>query len=208
MTSLAPPPSPEPQSPEPTEGVAPNPPERGNLAAASPPVAHRELSALTTPLLALFAIVFFAWLLFAIAGYRERYAQAPDYFARGTTRTVELTLVAADETNLACASDLNVDGLSCEFRKNHQPFGAGKPDEALRLRPYNTVDNVLILGAGLWSSPRLKRPLPQRRFTVVCEFKMLQAVRTAQIRFSPKGNFSNLKHSVPTGTLSNCEIPL
>jgi len=200
--------SPQPQPPETAGSTAPNPASAGGATPSELPHGHRELSAVTTPLLALCVIAFSAWLVFAIAGYRTRYAQAADFFARGTTRTVEITLVAEDEKNLACASDLDIDGLSCEFRKNHQPVGAGAPEDQKRLRPYNTVDNVLILGSGLFSSPRLRRPLPSKRFTVVCEFTMLQAVRSAQIRFSPKGNFTNLKHSVPTGTLSNCEIPL
>ncbi len=158
-------------------------------------------------LLALFVITTAVWAVYSWTDYNKRYAQAPDFWGRGTTRTVEITLIRQDIENLACSSDLDVQGLHCAFRGDRQPFQAGNADERQILRPYNTVDHVLFLGAGLWSSPKLQRELPSKRFSVICDFHMLEAVKQADLRWSPKGKFSPLNRSVPAGTLSNCEIP-
>jgi hypothetical protein len=166
-----------------------------------------ELNVLCYTLLSLFTITFTIWAVFAWSGYGKRYAQGVDFWSRGSTRTIEISLTAQDEENLGCASDLVLEGLHCANRANTSPFEAGRPDDRVLLRNYVTVDHQLFLGAGLWSSPKLRRPLPTQRFTVVCDYRMVQAIKSVSLRWAPSGPFAPATQTVPAGALSNCEIP-
>jgi hypothetical protein len=157
-------------------------------------------------LLSLFIIGFGVWLIFAWSGYSERYSQMTDGWHKGGTYSIELTVIREDVNNLACASDLVVDGLRCGHRANGQPVQPA-PEDRVLLRPYNTVDSVLLLGAGLWSAPGMRGPLPTARFTVVCEFHMLGVIKSVKTRWSPAGAFLPTSRSLPVGTLSGCVIP-
>jgi hypothetical protein len=123
------------------------------------------------------------------------------------TRTVEVTLIRDDVHNLSCASDLMLEDLHCGYRANQQPFDPSGTEDRLQLRPYNTADSVLFLGAGLWSSPGLAGPLPKERFTVICNFRMISAIKSVSLRWSPTGSFGPVKDAVPAGLLSDCVIP-
>jgi hypothetical protein len=196
------------QAPESPPGSLDKPPSE----VVSPPLAPkpvasgRELTVLCCTLLSLFVIVFGVWLIFAWSGYGQRYSQMTDGWHTGGTYSIELTLVREDVNNLGCASDLVIDGLRCGHGANRQPVEP-PPEDSVLLRPYNTVDSVLFLGAGLWSAPGMRGPLPATRFTAVCEFHMLGVIKSVETRWSPDGPFRPTSRSLPVGTLSGCVIP-
>jgi hypothetical protein len=158
-------------------------------------------------LLGLFLVTFGVWVTFAWTNYGTRYATHGDRWYKGGVSSIELTLVREDAQNLSCASDVEMEGLHCAYRANQQPFGNIPPDDRVTLRPYNTIDSQMLLAAGLWSSPALAEPMPNERFTVVCSFHMVGAIKSVSTRWSPTGNFGPAKDSVPAGYLSDCMIP-
>ncbi|HEX7500112.1 MAG TPA: hypothetical protein VF524_07365 [Polyangia bacterium] len=172
-----------------------------------PPKVTGEFNVLCYTLLSLFIVSFAAWLTYAWTGYGKRYPSHAEGWYKGGVRSIEITVVAEDARNLSCASDVEVDGLQCAFRANQQPFDGNGSDDRVTLRPYNTVDSVLFLGAGLWSSPALAAPLPHGRFTVVCNYHMVSAVKSVSLRWSATGSFDAVKDALPVGSLTDCVIP-
>jgi len=172
-----------------------------------PPRATAEFNVLCYTLLSLFVVSFGVWVIFAWTGYDKRYAPAAEGWYTGGTRTVEITLVREDKENLDCASDVVIEGLHCAYRADQQPFDPGGTIEPVRLRPYNTVDNVPFLGAGLWSSPGLPDSLPSERFTVTCNYRMLSTLKSVTMRWAAGSAFTPQKNVVPAGLLSDCVIP-
>ena len=166
-----------------------------------------EFNVLCYTLLSLFIVSFGVWVIFAWTGYGNRYAPHADGWYKGGTRSIEVTLVREDIRNLDCASDVVLEDLHCGYRANQQPFDASATPDRLLLRPYNTVENVLFLGVGLWSSPGLSGSLPKERFTVVCNFHMVGTVKSVSLRWSPTGSFDPVKSPVPVGALADCVIP-
>jgi hypothetical protein len=155
----------------------------------------------------LFVIGFAVWLVSAGRRYREQYAQAMEGWRVGSTRAVDLTLVKEDKRNLACASDQAIEGLHCGYRRDLREAGPLSPDNPQILQPYNTVGNELLLGAGLWTSPDLKEPLPHGRFTVSCNYRIKGVMKSASIRFAPTGAFGPAGKTVTVGTLTECLLP-
>jgi len=166
-----------------------------------------EFNVLCYTLLSLFVICFGVWAIFAWMDYGKRYAPLADGWYAGGTRSIEITLVREDTNNLDCASDVVVEGLHCAYRADQQPFEPGGTNELVRLRPYNTVDQVVFLGAGLWSSPGLSGPLPSERFTVTCNFRMVSTIKSVAMRWAAGGAFTPGKNALPVGVLSDCVIP-
>jgi hypothetical protein len=166
-----------------------------------------EFNVLCYTLLSLFIVSFGVWLIFAWTNYGKRYAPLADGWYAGGTRSIEITLVREDSQSLDCASDLVVGGLHCAYRANHQPFEPNVTPDLARLRPYNTADQVLFLGAGLWSSPSLFGALPKDRFTVTCNYHMVSTIRSVSLRGVVGGAFDPVKNPVPVGLLSDCVIP-
>jgi hypothetical protein len=166
----------------------------------------REFIVLCYTLLSFFIIGFSVWLVFAWVDYGKRYAQSTDGWHRGGTYSIELTLIREDVSNLGCASAVVIDGLECANRADQTPV-AHEPDDGVLLRPYSTVDSVLLLGSGLWTSPGLRGPLPAQRFTVVCDFHMAGVMKSVSLRWSPGGPFKPVDRSLPVGTFSGCVIP-
>jgi len=146
------------------------------------------------------------WLVSAGKRYRNEYTESTDGWRAGSTHEVELTLVRSDRQNLSCASDTTVAGLRCAFRRDLTAVG-GSADDPQVLQPYNTTNNELLLGAGLWTSPELKGPLPEARFTVVCNYHIQGVTRSAAIRFAPAAPFSPIGNPVTVGSLSDCALP-
>ncbi|HJX52902.1 MAG TPA: hypothetical protein VJ801_09070 [Polyangia bacterium] len=157
--------------------------------------------------LSFFLIGFGVWVVSAGSRYREEYAQAMEGWRVGSTRVVELTLVREDKRNLECASDQVIAGLRCGNGGESHEAGRLPADNPQILQPYNTVGNELLLGAGLWSSPDLKEPLPQARFTVVCTYHIEGVMRSALTRFDPAGSFAPLGKTATVGTLTDCMLP-
>lgn len=164
-------------------------------------------NALLLSFVSFFLIGFGVWLVSATERYRSEYAQATEGWRVGSTRAVELTLVSEDEKNLGCASDQEIAGLRCGHRRDRTEATAGASSGLKVLQPYNTVGNELLLGAGLWTSPALKRPLPKSRFSVVCNYNVRGVVKSVSIRFNPKDAFSPVGKTVTAGTLTDCVLP-
>ena len=139
--------------------------------------------------------------------YRAEYAQAMEGWRVGSTRVVELTLVKDDKRNLACATDQTFGGLRCGYGRDMQPAGSVPPDSPENLQPYNTVENEVFLGAGLWASSDLKGPLPSERFTVTCDYHIVGVGRSVAIRFDAAAAFAPVGKTLTVGTLSNCILP-
>jgi hypothetical protein len=155
----------------------------------------------------LLGIGFVLWLLVTVTGYAQRYQRGSADVVLGATNSVELTLVREDRENLACASDVVLDGLHCAYRANRREVEPEAADDRLVLRPYYTVDQVLILGSGLWSSPGMRGPLPDKRFTVVCDYHVVGAIRSIALRWTAGGAFFDPGKSPPVGSLTGCVIP-
>jgi hypothetical protein len=157
--------------------------------------------------LSLCLIGFVVWLVSAGKRYREEYSQTTEGWRLGSTRMVELTVVSDDKRGLACASDQVLAGLRCGYQRDLRAVGGLSPDDPRILQPYNTVKNELLLGAGLWSAPDLREPLPRGRFTVVCNYHMEGVMKSASTRFGLRGTFAPLRRTVTVGTLNGCVIP-
>ncbi len=181
--------------------------DAGPAAPAGARPSPRRLNAMVLSLLSLCLIVFGVWLFSAGKRYREEYADTTQPWRVGSTREVELTLVQTDKQNLACASDAVVGGLHCGFQSNFAAAGALSPDDPRLLQPYNTTGEELLLGAGLWTSPDLKGPLPPTRFTVVCQYHIGGLIRSAGIRFAATAPFSPVGKVVTAGSLTGCTLP-
>jgi len=166
-----------------------------------------EFIVLCYTLLGLFIVSFGVWLIFAWSGYGKRYATSAESWYKGGTRSVEVTLIRDDVENLGCASDAVVDGLHCEHLINQTVFAPGDTADAVQLRPYNTVDMNLFLGAGLWSSLGRTAALPAGRFTVVCNFHMVGVIKSVSLRFDRGGPFAPATKTLPAGILTDCGIP-
>ena len=173
------------------------------------PLRPSRCNGLLLSFLSFWLIVFGVWVVSAGKRYREEYAQGQgtEGWGVGSTQRVELTLVREDRRNLACASDQVIAGLHCAYRRDAREAGPSAPDSAQILQPYNTVGNELLLGAGLWTDPVMKRPLPAARFTVVCNYRIDGVAKSASIRFDAAAPFSPVGKRVTVGTLSDCALP-
>jgi hypothetical protein len=149
------------------------------------------------------AVCLVVWVYSAGKRYRDEHAQATEGWRVGTSRRVEVTLVKADKYDLACDADQDFWGLHCSGQRDLRATGPGPRT----LQPLNTVGNQLFLGAGLWSSLELEKSLPDRRFTVVCNYHIKGIVKSAGIRFSAAAPFAPLAATVTAGTLTDCMVP-
>lgn len=196
-----------------TGGGEPNPtpsaPTGASTDADTPtPEPRRTAASLLMPsVLTLLSIGIVLWLIFAWSGYSSKYSQTTEGWKLNSTKMIEITVVAEDRVNLACASDVEIGGVHCGYRANQQPRGGEPASDSQVLQPFNTVANELFLGAGLWTSPSLPKQLPTSRFTVMCNCKVLGAAKSMSLRWAIKGSFDPLKSSVAVGALSDCVIP-
>lgn len=154
----------------------------------------------------LICIGFALWLALHWSGYAETHVREAGGWRAGGVSMVEITLVEADREKLACASDAVAAGLRCAYQANGAPRVEPLAHDQ-RLSPYGTVRKQLLLGAGLWSQPALRGPLPAQRFTVVCNFHMDGVFRSASVRWDVGLPFEPLQESVAVGRLSECVIP-
>ena len=191
-----------------TQDITPT--ESPGRSQAAPTEASRGLGHCNTLLLSFlsfFVIGFGVWVIFAGSRYRQEYADSVEGWHMGSTRTVELSIVREDQHNLECAADPVVAGLRCSHRHDLQEAGPASPDKSEILQPYNTVGNELLLGAGLWSSPDMKGPMPEGRLTVVCNYHIKGVLKSAMIRFSPTAPFGPVGRTITLGTFTDCMIP-
>jgi len=152
-------------------------------------------------------IAFGVWVVLGGKRYRAEYAAGTQGWRVGSTRVVELTVVAEDKKNLACASKHTVAGLRCGYDQDQKPIKSLSADKPEMLQPYATVGGELLLGAGLWTNPDMKQDLPPKRFSVVCNFDIKGVLKSARIRFEPRASFNAMGKTVTVGTLSDCLVP-
>jgi hypothetical protein len=155
----------------------------------------------------LLLIAFGVWVVLGGKRYRAEYAQATQGWRVGTTRSVEITLVRDDKTNLACASDHSVAGLRCGYGRDQKPVSSLTADKPEMLQPYSTLGGELLLGAGLWTAADMRQTLPETRFSVVCNYNIKGVMKSASIRFSPTGRFNPTGKTVTVGSLNDCVVP-
>jgi hypothetical protein len=172
------------------------------------PLRPSRCNPLLLSFLSFWLIVFGVWVFSAGKRYREEYAQGQgtEGWSVGSTQRVELTLVREDKRNLACASDQIIAGLRCAHRRDGALAAPSAPDEVQVLQPYNTVGNELLLGAGLWTSSEMKKPLPAARFTVVCNYHIEGVAKSAAIHFDAAAPFIPIGKRVTVGTLADCAL--
>jgi hypothetical protein len=156
-------------------------------------------------LLVLLLIGFFTWLGFAVSGYAARHSQLTEEWAVGSTRLVEVTVVAQDRVRLACASDLSFGALHCGYRASQARW---EPVDAPNtLQPLNSVKNELFLGAGLWADEALPIPESGQRFSMTCNYHVQGVMKSAALRWAEDGAFTPLTQTVTVGRFSDCVIP-
>jgi hypothetical protein len=158
-------------------------------------------------LLALFVIGFGVWIVLTWLKYDKSAAQSEQGWHKGSRQMVELTLVKEDANKLACASNITVEGLNCAYDGKSQARVPPPPDDAHLLRPYCNVKNDVLLASGLWDSPGMRAPLPNERFTVVCNYDVVGVVKAVSLRWNPTDKFDPAKQSLPVGILTECVIP-
>ncbi len=125
----------------------------------------------------------------------------------GTKVPVEITLVAADKANLACASTNQVGGKHCAFESATKEWSkAGGNDEAALLKPYTTTDRKNLLAAGLWNQPALSGTLPSARFSVKCTFVVEGAISKPHVRWEAGGEWYPNNAEWHAGTVKDCSL--
>ena len=138
---------------------------------------------------------------------KEAASGAPGDWAVGQQVPVEITLVAADKTNLACASDQKLAGKHCEFEAPTKKWskGGGTDDKSV-LRPYTTTDRKNLLAAGIWSEPALSGTLPTSRFSVKCTFVIEGMVSKPHARWEANGQWLPIDGDWYAGTVKDCSL--
>ena len=126
-------------------------------------------------------------------------------FSEGSEVDVEITLVAADAKNLACASAESVAGKQCAVEAPDKPRpGAPSPPDPSLLMPYTTTQRRQFLASGLWAEEAMKGPLPAERFTVKCKLKVEGKVASPSVRWAAEGPWYPTEEIWPAGSLSGC----
>ena len=161
---------------------------------------------LVRSLAVLFCIITLTWLVYSWTGYARRHAQIGDGFHLSSSQLIELTLVREDRDNLACTADAPINGLRCGFQQGGKLPAAGDDPKRV-LQPYMTTKNELIVGAGLWQSAALAKPLPPGRFTAICNYRLVGASRSLALRWRTTGPFEPYAKVAPVISLSDCVIP-
>ena len=125
----------------------------------------------------------------------------------GKEYPIEITLVAADRTNLACASDQAVAGKHCAFEAPTKQWskGGGTDDKSL-LKPYTTLDRRNLLAAGMWTNKVLIGTLPRERFSVKCTFAVEGQVKKPHVRWEANGEWIPNDPDWFAGTVKDCTL--
>jgi hypothetical protein len=143
---------------------------------------------------------------FALLGQESSTGPAAPKWKVGDSADLELTLIADDKKNLACASADEIDGKHCGFEAQTKPWSKGdNADDKKLLKPYTTVDHVQILAAGVWSDPALAGTLPTTRFSVKCKYKVEGKMKAASMRWASDGPWYESK-DIYSGSISGCKL--
>jgi hypothetical protein len=171
---------------------------------ASPsPLSHQGI--LFRSLVAFLILVLLSWFTYRFVGFRGSGIAPFEGMRIGNVNYVEISLVREDIQNLACASNIELDGLRCGFQDQGTPQSG--LSEAQTIRQYNTIKNELFLAAGLWAQPVMQGPLPTERFSVVCEFHSAGALKNPKLRWNPSEAFKPIDRTLVVGKLAHCVIP-
>ena len=176
-------------------------------ARADTPLVRERCNEILVSFVAFVLIALGVWVVLGGKRYRAEYAASTQGWRVGSTHVVELTLVAEDKTNLACAAKHTIAGLRCGYDQEQKPIASLSADKPEMLQPYATVGGELLLGAGLWTTPDLKQALPSTRFSVVCNYDIKGVLRSARIRFDPRAPFNPMGKTVTVGALTDCLRP-
>jgi hypothetical protein len=124
----------------------------------------------------------------------------------GQTVDVNITLVAGDRNDLACATEVAIADRKCEFQTKTKATEP-KPEDGMLLKPYTTTDGVQFLAAGLWSQPELDpKKLPADRFSVKCKYTVEGEVKKPAVRWAVRGGFSDKDNAWYAGTVKDCAL--
>ncbi len=126
-----------------------------------------------------------------------------------------INLVTTDKDDLACASEKSFGRYRCEFRAPGVPW-PDPPAPADRLAGYYTMDQKLVVIAGLFEQPTLaaryaqeaqgKLPRDQRpRFSANCQLKTIDHLHDFQTRWVKSGDW-NHQDDAPVAVPSDCHI--
>jgi hypothetical protein len=143
---------------------------------------------------------------FALFGQESSSGPAAPKWKVGDSPDLDLTLVADDKKNLACAAPDEIGGAHCAFEAQAKPWSKGdSADDKKLLKPYTTVDHVQVLAAGVWSDPALAGTLPTTRFTVKCKYKVEGKMKVASMRWASDGPWYESK-DIYSGSVSGCKL--
>jgi hypothetical protein len=126
-----------------------------------------------------------------------------------------INLVTTDKDDLACASDKTFGRYRCEFKAPGVPW-PDPPAPADRLAGYYTMDQKLVVIAGLFEQPPLaaryaqeephKLPRDQRpRFSANCQLKTIDHLHDFQTRWIKGGDW-NHQDDAPVAVPSDCRL--
>jgi hypothetical protein len=128
-------------------------------------------------------------------------------WAVGKEVPVDITLVAADKANLACASTQAIKGKHCAFEAPTKKWSkGGGTDDASVLRPYTTLDRRNLLLAGLWSDKALSGTLPRERFSVKCTFVIEGQLKKPHVRWEANGQWLPNDADWFAGSVKGCSL--
>jgi hypothetical protein len=145
---------------------------------------------------------------FAYLGQETQQGPAPaPKWKVGETVDLEITLVASDSTDLACAASTEVGGKHCQFESQTKPWAQPTTDDKLILKPYTTTNGIEFAAAGLWAQEALApAKLPKTRFSVKCQYKVEGKLAAPSVRWKSDGPWFTAKSDWYAGAVSNCKL--
>jgi hypothetical protein len=125
----------------------------------------------------------------------------------GETVDVEITLVATDKNDLACAFPDELKGKHCAFEAEGKKWSKTQNnDDKSTLKPYTTVNRIQFLAAGMWDDPALKGQLPKGRFSVKCKYTVDGKAKEGKVRWSATENKWFQAKDWYYGSVSGCQV--
>lgn len=126
-----------------------------------------------------------------------------DYLARAGR--IEIQLKRQDRDGLACASPRAVDGLRCAFET---PGGLAAGTQRALLQPYKTHGrgNQTLLATGVWAQDALKGHLPEKPFSVECDWTPAGTLANVSVRWSKDGRWHHQSGLLNVGVVSRCTL--
>lgn len=134
------------------------------------------------------------------------------WFTRGTPsiggRVAYLfTIVPADGSGTACASDASIDTYHCEFDQAAKPAGSAR-----LLRPFVSVSGERVLLAGVFDGHEMAQWLTlakekgsTERVTVRCAGRWIGVMREAGIRWTPTSPWGSAG-GLPAVVVETCSV--